>query len=170
MTEPEFEHICLSEYRLSSSDGNPDRSLFGVCTHGNFIPVIERTPTHILGLLNSEPTHEPNHEPLWRHNLGGNPYEPPLGFESAILYSPNTPPLLLGDSDSIDPALVRQYIEYALDRIKRHTCEVCGNLGAYPTPADPYHRFCHQCRETLHRNYTGWHTSNPQADNHGGNG
>ena len=169
MTEPEFEHICLSEYHLSSRDGNPDRSLFGVCPQGNpdnFIPVIERTHTHILGLLNPEP--RPN--PLWRQNLGGNPFAPPLGFESAVLSSPNTPPLLLGDSDSIDPALVRKYLEYALDRIKRNTCEACGNIGAYPTPVDPYHRFCHHCREALHINHTGWHTSNPQADIHGGIG
>lgn len=173
MTESEFEHICRSEYHLSmvaNRDGNYDRSCFGFYPHedscDNLIPVIERTPSHILGLLNPEP----NPNALWRQNLGGNPYAPPLGFESAVLYSPNTPPLLLGDSDSIDPALVRQYIGYALDRIKRNTCEICGNLGAYPTPADPYHRVCHRCRESLHRNYTGWNTSNPQADIHGGIG
>lgn len=140
MTESEFEHSCRSEYHLSmlaNRDGNYDRSCFGFYPHenscDNLIPVIERTPNHILGLLNPEP----NPDALWRQNPSGNPYEPPLGFESAVLYSPNTPPLL---------------------------------LGAYPTPADPYHRICHRCRESLHRNYTGWNTSNTQADNHSGIG
>lgn len=56
MTESEFEHICRSEYHLSmvaNRDGNYDRSCFGFYPHENsctdLIPVIERTPSHILG-------------------------------------------------------------------------------------------------------------------------
>lgn len=75
MTEPEFEHICRSEYHLSmvaNRDGNYDRSCFGFYPHensyDNLIPVIERTPNHILGLLNPEPNPNPPvaTEPRWK--------------------------------------------------------------------------------------------------------
>ena len=157
MTESEFEHICRSKFHLSmiaNRDGNTYCIRFGLYpfedNYDILIPVIERTPTYILGLLGSEL----NTEPLWKRDVP--------------LFSKVVPPIVLGDSDSIDPALVRKYLEFALDRIKQNTCEVCGNLGAYPTPVDPYHRICHRCREALHINHTGWHTSNPHADIHGG--
>lgn len=49
-------------------------------------------------------------------------------------------------------------------------CEVCGKPGAYATPVDPNHKICCDCRELLHCNHTGWVTSDPEADKHGGKG
>lgn len=50
------------------------------------------------------------------------------------------------------------------------TCQVCGKPGAYTTPVDQKRHICFKCREKLQCNQTGWKTSNPEADNHGGKG
>ena len=57
-----------------------------------------------------------------------------------------------------------------MNETESKTCDVCGKPGAYTTPVDQKRHICFKCREKLHCNHTGWKTSNPEADNHGGKG
>ena len=159
MTETEFETLCESKHHLSmiaNRDGN-----YEVCRYGfypnendfdNLIPVIERTPKYILGLLGNEL----NDKPLWERDVP--------------LFSKTTPPLIIADTDSATTEEISRYIEYAVNRIKNEICQVCGKPGAYTTLVDQKRHICFKCREKLGCNQTGWKTSNPEADNHGGKG
>lgn len=110
MTESEFEHICCSKFHLSmiaNRDGNYDCSRFGLYPfEGNYdtlIPIVERTPTHILGLLDSEL----NTEPLWKRDVP--------------LLSKAIPPLVIGYTDSVDIDTLSKYIASAVDAILKST-------------------------------------------------
>ena len=106
MTESEFEHICRSKFHLSmiaNRDGNTDCSRFGLYpledNYDILIPIVERTPTHILGLLGSKL----NTEPLWKRDVP--------------LFSEAVPPVVLGDPDSVDIDTLSNYIASAVDAI-----------------------------------------------------
>lgn len=159
MNETEFETLCRSKHHLSmiaNRDGNMDCTRFGFYPNendfDNLVPVIERTQKYILGLLGNEL----NDKPLWERDVP--------------LFSKTTPPLIIADTESATPEEISRYIEYAVNRIKNEICQVCGKPGAYTTLVDPKRHICFKCREKLHCNHTGWKTSNPEADNHGGKG
>lgn len=110
MTESEFEHICRSKFHLSmiaNRDGNYDCTRFGLYpledNYDILIPIVERTPTHILGLLGSTL----NTEPLWKRDVP--------------LFSEAVPPIVLGDSDSVDIDTLSNYIASAVDAILKST-------------------------------------------------
>jgi hypothetical protein len=108
MTEKEFDDICCSQYHLAmiaNRDGKYDHDRYGFYPiEGNYdiiIPVIERTPDYILGILGCEL----NMEPLWKKDVP--------------MWAKVLPPLILGDTKSIDPETICLYIENSVASIKK---------------------------------------------------
>lgn len=92
---------------IANRDENTDCTRFGLYpfedNYDILIPIVERTPTHILGLLGSEL----NTEPLWKRDVP--------------LFSKVVPPIVIGDTDSVDLDTLSNYISSAVDAILKST-------------------------------------------------